>query len=375
MRKSFFESRHQALQHPHIPLLVARIIVRRLRNERTIRKPRIVQQPPKRLNADISLPDVFVPVELRSARRLGIVAVPHPHCIHAKRNISLRDRVRIAFSRNNVVSGNMRMAGIEAHAHRRVRLQPLHQFRHLLKVAAQRALRTGRVFNQDAEIRSLPRQSVHRRSQSTLPQASAPHSASCPSTTPDAAPGIPRPASAPAQSPRESGNTLLADIRRLAANIHQVAGMDDQRPNIVLRPQRPHPLGLRQDPPSAPATSADSTKKSEACSRQSLSRLLDGIGGATRRPQVHSDSLAHFPILMADKSCPCAAVPQDRGPHEQVFVRGAEISIPRPGFEILLMHDFGCPIQAALFAAWVGKQRLARSAVLNSLAPLTREAR
>ncbi len=70
---------------------------------------------------DIPLADMLVPVQLRSSRRLGIVAVPHPHRIEAHRRAGLLHRLLIALGRHDVVAGNMRVARVQAHAHRRMR--------------------------------------------------------------------------------------------------------------------------------------------------------------------------------------------------------------------------------------------------------------
>ena len=42
-------------------------------------KPRVIQQPPKRLYPHRPLSDVLVPVQLRSPLGLRVIAVPHPH--------------------------------------------------------------------------------------------------------------------------------------------------------------------------------------------------------------------------------------------------------------------------------------------------------
>ena len=56
--------RNQALQHLYVPLFIGRIVVGRLRNKSAIRKPWVIQQPPKWLDPDIPLPDMLMPIEL-----------------------------------------------------------------------------------------------------------------------------------------------------------------------------------------------------------------------------------------------------------------------------------------------------------------------
>ncbi len=72
--------------------------------------------------------------------------------------------------------------------------------------------------------------------------------------------------------------------------------MDHQRPYIELCAQRPHPLGLRRiDLRSPPHPRA--RRKNLECIRANFLRALHRIGGAARRPEVHSDPLFHSPIL------------------------------------------------------------------------------
>ena len=55
---------HKALQHANVALFVARLIYGSLGNEGCVGKARIVQQTAEWLNADGSLSNVLMPVEL-----------------------------------------------------------------------------------------------------------------------------------------------------------------------------------------------------------------------------------------------------------------------------------------------------------------------
>src|SRR3569833_2030573 len=94
----------------------------------------------------------------------------------------------------------------------------------------------------------------------------------------------------------EAHYTLLAKLLCLAADIDQVAGVNDQRTHIELCALRAHPLGLLGVDllrPPHPRTG----RKDLQCIGADLVRPIYSIGDPTRRAQVHSDSLCHFPIL------------------------------------------------------------------------------
>ncbi len=52
-------------------------------------QPKIVEQNSKCLFADSSLPDLLMAVELRTARRFGVVAVPYLDAIQADSRIEM----------------------------------------------------------------------------------------------------------------------------------------------------------------------------------------------------------------------------------------------------------------------------------------------
>src|SRR5215472_7729596 len=74
---------YQRLQQRHISQIVARLIDGRFRDERCVLGPRIVQQPPKRLDSDRSLTDMLVAIATRTSWVLGVIAVPHPNVLQS----------------------------------------------------------------------------------------------------------------------------------------------------------------------------------------------------------------------------------------------------------------------------------------------------
>ena len=113
-----------------------------------------MQHTSKGSRADRAFTDVLMPVKLRAHCRLGIIAVPHAHCIEADRPAHQLHRLRIPFLRHDVVSSNVQMACIEAHRDRRTLPQTLDKLGDLFELRAKRKLRSCRVLHQDAKRRS-----------------------------------------------------------------------------------------------------------------------------------------------------------------------------------------------------------------------------
>ena len=80
-------------------------------------KARIIQQHAKALVANRSLPDVLMPVKLRAARSLGIVAVPHFHALQAAdrkvdRSLRADQRRDESVRRGNHAGSNIELVAI-----------------------------------------------------------------------------------------------------------------------------------------------------------------------------------------------------------------------------------------------------------------------
>ena len=94
----------------------------------------------------------------------------------------------------------------------------------------------------------------------------------------------------------KTGNAFLANLRRLAANVDQVAGVDDQRADVKLGPQLAHPLRLlrvhlrRAPHPRARGEDLEGV-------RANLPRAFDGVRRSTRRPQMYANALGHWNSL------------------------------------------------------------------------------
>src|SRR6185312_12973029 len=153
----------EALYHPHVSLIVARFIDRGFGNESAVAETFVVKQCSERLDADGSLPDVLMPVQLRAARGFGVITVPHSNIVQTDGGGGLRDGLLVAFRSDDVIAGDVNVAGIQTDRDRRVVAQQCHEFGDLLKAAAEGEFGTGGVLNQDAKRGGLPRQPVDSR--------------------------------------------------------------------------------------------------------------------------------------------------------------------------------------------------------------------
>ena len=180
--------------------------------------------------------DMLMPVELRSARRLGIVAVPHAHGITPNVIAGLVHGLRIALARDQCRSPDTCVWQVSRQTPTGAAPSAAPPVRPPAQSCPPSEHSAPAVFS----IRMLKPVPCHGNPSMALaqwipPPASALRCASDPSTSQDAAPDIPRPASAPARSRRRNAaHALLPDILRLAADIDQVAGVDHQRAHIAI---------------------------------------------------------------------------------------------------------------------------------------------
>ena len=96
----------------------------------------IVQQNAKWFDANRSLPDVLMAVELRSSRRLGIVAMNNLHIVQSNGCIEMLQGLVDAFLADDVISGNVRVASIDASRDGHDAAQAIDNFGDLLEAAA-----------------------------------------------------------------------------------------------------------------------------------------------------------------------------------------------------------------------------------------------
>ena len=105
----------------------------------------------------------------------------------------------------------------------------------------------------------------------------------------------------PLNLPAKRRHALLAHFLGLAAHVHQVAGMDDERAHIKLGAQLAHPrslfgVNLRRAP------HARARCKNLKCIGANLPRPLHGFRRPARRAQMHTDSPGHGDSLIGELS-------------------------------------------------------------------------
>ena len=144
-----------------------------------------------------------MPIELRSASGLGIVAVPDAHVLQPDGLVELRKGVAQTVFADDVVSRDVRVAGIDAGGDGNVVRRWWMQLGHLLEAAAQRVLRAGGVLDQDRQTTLREIETLQVAAAIAAAVCSKPASRSLRETIPDAAPDTPRKAPAPARLLRE----------------------------------------------------------------------------------------------------------------------------------------------------------------------------
>src|SRR6266571_8583674 len=92
-----------------------------------------------------------MPIKFRSACRLGVVAMPHGNILQADGRVEPRHGFLIAFVGNDVISGNMRMASINAGCDGNMIPQTSNYLSNLLEAAAEREFSAGGVFDQNCQ--------------------------------------------------------------------------------------------------------------------------------------------------------------------------------------------------------------------------------
>ena len=100
----------------------------------------------ERPQADTSLADVLMTVELRSPRGFGIIAMPHAHILQPHGFVQVLQCILQSLRAHNVVTRDMSVAGIDAGANRNQLAQVLQHFRDLFEAAAERVFRARLCF-------------------------------------------------------------------------------------------------------------------------------------------------------------------------------------------------------------------------------------
>ena len=143
---------HEGEQRFEVAAVVAGLIDGCFRDEGAVGEARIVEQALEGGQADGAPADVLVAVEAGSAGRFGVVHVPDADLGEADGAIDKRDGFLVAGVGDDVVSGDVAVAGVEAGADGDDRAEALQQFSDLFEAASQGELGSGGVLDEDAEV-------------------------------------------------------------------------------------------------------------------------------------------------------------------------------------------------------------------------------
>jgi hypothetical protein len=116
-----------------------------------VREAKIIEQNAKWLDADRSLPDVLMAVEFGSAGGLGVVAMNYLYIIQADGGVEVLQGLINALFADDIVSGNVSVAGIDAGGDRNDATEAVDDFGNLLEAASKGEFGAGSVLDQDRE--------------------------------------------------------------------------------------------------------------------------------------------------------------------------------------------------------------------------------
>src|SRR5580704_12186847 len=145
---------HKVLEGVDIPAVVAGLIDGGFSDERDMSEAGAVEQNAEWFNADGTFSNVLMAVELRSSRSLGVVAMDDFHMVQANGRIEmLQGLVETRFA-DDVVAGNMRVAGINACGYRDDATEAADDFGDLLEASSEREFGTGGILDEDGQARA-----------------------------------------------------------------------------------------------------------------------------------------------------------------------------------------------------------------------------
>ena len=144
-------SRDELFQRSDVLTIIARFVDGSLGDEGSVGQPRIIQKPPKALQANRSLPDVLVAIKFGTASAFGIVAMPDLHPLKPNSLVQVLQSLIEAGFADDVISGDVGVAGINARRGGNDPVQAVEDFRDLLKTSAERELGARGVLDENRE--------------------------------------------------------------------------------------------------------------------------------------------------------------------------------------------------------------------------------
>src|SRR5215469_3256236 len=205
----------------------------------------MIQKPPERFEANRALSNMLMPVEFGATRGLGVVTVPHGNVLETDRRVEFVQRFPESILGNDVVSGNVGMAGVDAGGDGNVMPEVRQDLGDLFEAAAERKLRARSVLDEDGETTPFEIQSAacYGDRGGGLQQAFLSLRSAKRTGVQDQILGAERQGAL--YFPAKGLDGFLEEAFRRAGEIDEVVGVDHQRLQIVLVAQPSHLLALR----------------------------------------------------------------------------------------------------------------------------------
>ena len=142
---------HEGFEGVYVGEVVERLVDGGFGEKGGVRGARVIQEAAKRLQADASPANVLVTVETGGALGFGVVAMPDGNVAETDGGIEVVHRLPVSGEADEVVSGDVGVAGVDAGGDGHERTEEGEQLGNLLEAAAKRILGAGGVLNQDGE--------------------------------------------------------------------------------------------------------------------------------------------------------------------------------------------------------------------------------
>ncbi len=235
-----------------------------------------------------------MPVELRAARLLRVVAMPHRDVSQSHRLVQVPHRCFVTFRADDVVSRHVRVARIDARCHRNDSVEVVQQLRYLLERTAERELRACRVLEQHCESTLRQVQTLARRRdgrshalQSFFPAAAAERSRMQHQE-------LRAQRQRPLDLAAERHHRLHVKLGVRPRQVDEVIRMDHQRLEPILLAQATHRLALRWRQPARPPLPRTRREHLQRVASQPVRALRRGLDSAGRRG-VYPDTACSMP--------------------------------------------------------------------------------
>ena len=142
---------NQLLEGFDVSAVVTGFVDGSFRDEGGVCEAEIVEQDAEGFDADGSLPDVLVAIEFGSAGSFGIIAMNYFYIVQADSSVELLQSLINAPFADNVVSGDVSVAGVDARGYWNNTAEAVDDFGNLLKAATEREFGAGGVFDEDGK--------------------------------------------------------------------------------------------------------------------------------------------------------------------------------------------------------------------------------